>query len=75
MTITLKHTHTAKRGEESPCCKATAVVTAEQREEWDEGMPPESTNARRENVPVLNHLVKILRNWAENQPQKPTVKM
>jgi hypothetical protein len=49
----LKHTQTAKSGEPSPCCIATAVATDAQSEECDEGMPPESKNDRRLNTPVL----------------------
>lgn len=37
----------------SPCCIATAVATEEQSEEWEEGMPPLSKNARTSHTPVL----------------------
>lgn len=53
---------------------AMAVVTLEQRLECEEGMPPLSKKARASHAPVLYRLVKILRNWAVNQPQKPTTK-
>jgi hypothetical protein len=36
-------------------------LLTEQRDEWEEGMPPESTNAFGSKTPVLNHLVKIWR--------------
>lgn len=37
----------------SPCCIATAVATEEQSEEWEEGIPPLSKNARTSHTPVL----------------------
>lgn len=49
----LKHTQTANMGLPSPCCIATAVATEEQSEEWEEGMPPLSKNARTSHTPVL----------------------
>lgn len=49
----LKHTQTANMGLPSPCCIAMAVATEEQSEEWEEGMPPLSKNARTSQTPVL----------------------
>ena len=72
--MTVKQRETANKGLPRPWERAMAVVTEEQREEWEEGMPPESTNARRSHFPVLYLLVKILANWAANQPQKPMQK-
>lgn len=43
----LKQTATEKSGLPSPCCIAMAVVTEEQSEEWEEGMPPLSKKAPR----------------------------
>lgn len=66
--------------EEDEACNATLPTSprynpgpqlTEQREEWEEGMPPESRMAIREKVPVFRHLVKILRNWARKQPNMP----
>lgn len=46
-TAHLKQTATEKSGLPSPCCIAMAVVTEEQSEEWEEGMPPLSKKAPR----------------------------
>lgn len=43
----LKHTATENSGLPSPCCIAMAVVTEEQSDEWEEGMPPLSKKAPR----------------------------